>query len=343
MNRVPATTRAGSTPLARAFRLLEIVVEAGSPLAIAELAGRAEIPKPSVHRLVNHLISEGLLRSDTVHRGLVPGPRFAGLFCKAHAASWSGGPIRALMDTLVAEIRETCNLGVLDRDAVLYIERVECDWPIRIQLRAGSRVPLHATAIGKLLLAQLHTSARRQLLASIPRTAFTANTLTDADDLERACTEIRRCGYALNDGENSDSVSTSPARGPCCHAFRLRRRPWVRSWARRPPHMSSTSVERIVLHRVRTPLSVPYALSFGAVEAFDTVLVEKRLSSKSGRRRPPGRPTSSASPLTRPRGAAWISTSKRRSLRPRCSRHWRWRKVMSFWTTAANAVCPCWR
>jgi len=206
MNRVPATARAGSTPLARAFRLLEIVVEAESPLAIAELAGRAGIPKPSVHRLVNHLITEGLLRSDTVHRGLVPGPRFAGLFCKAHAASWSGGPIRALMDALVAEIRETCNLGVLDRDAVLYIERVECDWPIRIQLRAGSRVPLHATAIGKLLLAHLHTSARRQLLAGIPRATLTANTLTDADDLERACTEIRRCGYALNDAENSDSV-----------------------------------------------------------------------------------------------------------------------------------------
>ena len=206
MNRVPPTGRAGSMPLARAFRLLEIVVEAESPLAIAELAGRAGIPKPTVHRLVNHLIAEGLLRSDTVHRGLVPGPRFAGLFCKAHAASWAGGPIRALMEALVAETRETCNLGVLDRDAVLYIELVECDWPIRIQLSTGSRVPLHATAIGKLLMAHLPTAARRQLSASIPLTALTANTLTDADALERAFTEIRRWGYALNNAENIDGV-----------------------------------------------------------------------------------------------------------------------------------------
>ncbi len=206
MNRAPPTGRAGSTPLARAFRLLEIVVEAGSPLAVAELAGRSGIPKPTVHRLVNHLIAEGLLRSDTVHRGLVPGPRFAGLFCKAHAASWAGGPIRALMEALVAEVRETCNLGVLDRDAVLYIERVECDWPIRIQLSAGSRVPLHASAIGKLLMAHLPTAARRQLLASIPLAALTANTLTDADALERAFMEIRRRGYALNNAENTDGV-----------------------------------------------------------------------------------------------------------------------------------------
>lgn len=206
MNRVPPTAAAGSTPLARAFRLLEIVVDAQSPLAVAELAGRAGIPKPTVHRLVNHLIAEGLLRSDSVHRGLVPGPRFAGLFCKAHAASWVGGPIRTLMEALVAEIRETCNLGVLDRDAVLYIERVECDWPIRIQLGAGSRVPLHATAIGKLLMAHLQTTARRRLLANIPLAALTANTLTDADGLERAFAEIRRCGYALNDAENTDGV-----------------------------------------------------------------------------------------------------------------------------------------
>ena len=96
MDRVPSVARVGSTPLARAVRLLEIVVEAGSPLAVAELAGRAGIPKPTVHRLVNHLVAEGLLRSDGVHRGLVPGPRFAGLFCKAHAASWVGGPVRAL-------------------------------------------------------------------------------------------------------------------------------------------------------------------------------------------------------------------------------------------------------
>ena len=203
---MPPTGRAGSMPLARAFRLLEIVVEAESPLAIAELAGRAGIPKPTVHRLVNHLIAEGLLRSDTVHRGLVPGPRFAGLFCKAHAASWAGGAIRALMEALVAEIRETCNLGVLDRDAVLYIERVECDWPIRIQLSAGSRVPLHATAIGKLLMAHLQTTARRQLLTGIPLAAFTANTLTGVDALQRAFTEIRRRGYALNDAENTDGV-----------------------------------------------------------------------------------------------------------------------------------------
>ncbi len=206
MHNPPTSSSTGSSPLTRALCLLETVVEAHAPLAITELATQTGIPKPTVHRLAKQLIDEGLLRSDTVFRGLVPGPRFTSLFCKAQAASWSGGPIRVLMETLVKDIRETCNLGVLDRDAVLYIERVECDWPVRIQLHAGSRVPLHATAIGKLLLAHLPAPARQRLLTSIPREAMTANTLTDCQALERAFKEIRRCGYALNDSENIDAV-----------------------------------------------------------------------------------------------------------------------------------------
>jgi len=216
MSRLPTTTTAGSTPLARALRLLEAIVEAQSPLAIAELACRTEIPKPTVHRLARQLIAEGLLRSDSVHRGLVTGPRYARLFCSAQAASWIGGPVRTLLETLVTDIKETCNLGVLDRNAVLYIERVECDWPLRIQLSAGSRVPLHATAIGKLLMAHLPATARQRLVTGLALVALTANTLTNADALEQTFTAIRQNGYALNDAENTEGVIglAVPVRSP---------------------------------------------------------------------------------------------------------------------------------
>jgi len=201
-----ANGRPGSSPLARAFRLLELVVASDAPTTVTELAASSGIPKPTVHRLVSHLAAEGMLRTDPVHRGLVPGARFASLFCTARSASWAAGPVRALMQALVADVKETCNLGVLDRDAVLYVERVECDWPLRVQLGAGSRVPLHATAIGKLLLAHLPAPARRRMLARIPRPALTPGTLTRIDALEHAFADIRQLGYALNDGENTEGV-----------------------------------------------------------------------------------------------------------------------------------------
>jgi IclR family transcriptional regulator, acetate operon repressor len=196
----------GSAPLARAFLLLETVLEAAAPISIAELANRADIPKPTVHRLVSNLIAEGMLRTDPVSHGLAPGARVMGLLCRAQSASWPGGPVRAVIEQLVGDVRESCNLGVLDRDAVLYVERVECDWPIRVQFGAGSRVPLHASAIGKLLLAHMPARGRRRMLETIPRPAFTSNTLTDIAELESQFKDIRRQGYALNQAENTDGL-----------------------------------------------------------------------------------------------------------------------------------------
>lgn len=196
----------GSAPLARAMHVLETVIDAGMPLCIAELAERTAIPKPTLHRLVNNLIAEGLLRTEVPGNALVPGMRVTSLLCRMQAGSWAGGPLRAIMTALVGEIRETCNFGVIDRDAVLYVERVECDWPIRVQLGQGSRVPLHASAIGKLLWAHLPARARRQLMASVQRPALTGATLTDADALETEFRDIRRQGYALNRAENTDGL-----------------------------------------------------------------------------------------------------------------------------------------
>jgi len=198
--------RTSSAPLARAFRLLELIAGAEAPLTVSDLAELTEIPGPSVHRLVNHLTAQRMARVDPVTRGLVLGPRLWGVFSNAQAGSWSGGPVRTIMERLVGDIRETCNLGVFDRNAVLYIERVECDWPIRIQLAAGSRVALHASAIGKLLMAYLPAAARRKLLDGIAKPSLTANTLTSDDDLNHAFTEIRQSGYALNNSENVEGL-----------------------------------------------------------------------------------------------------------------------------------------
>jgi len=195
-----------SAPLSRAFHVLDAVAEAQGPVSAADLAKQIGIPKPTAHRLIGHLIAEGLLRTDHVNGGLVPGERLWGMFCNLQAGSWQNAPLHTLMEQLVGEVGETCNLGVFDRDTVLYIERVECDWPIRIQLKAGSRVPLYASAIGKLLVAHLPAAKRRRILDTIPRPVLTANTMTDADKLENEFSRIRQLGYALNDSESMDGL-----------------------------------------------------------------------------------------------------------------------------------------
>ncbi|WJR77257.1 IclR family transcriptional regulator C-terminal domain-containing protein [Bradyrhizobium sp. NP1] len=84
---------------------------------------------------------------------------------------------------------------------MLYLERVECDWPLRMQLQAGSRVPIHATASGKLLIAQMSERNRKALLGSIQRQKFTGNTLVGLDEMEAECRKIRANDLSINKEE----------------------------------------------------------------------------------------------------------------------------------------------
>jgi len=206
MTYMDAETQPASAPLSRAFAILDMVAGADGPMSVAEIARRVDIPKPTVHRMVNHLLSEGLLRPDPMRRGLAPGPRLFNLFFHVQAGTWANGPVRTVLTDLVTDVRETCNLGVLDRDAVLYVDRVECDWPIRVQLGPGSRVPLHATAIGKVLLAHMPADARRRLLSVLPCPALMPKTIIDTDVLEAECAAIVARGYALNEEENTEGL-----------------------------------------------------------------------------------------------------------------------------------------
>src|SRR3546814_11643822 len=84
------------------------------------------------------------------------------------ASMYAQPPTRAILQGLVDEFEETCNVGILDQDEVVYIERVEGVSPLRHHLQVGSRVAVHCTAIGKLLVAEQHKNVRTRILKAKP-------------------------------------------------------------------------------------------------------------------------------------------------------------------------------
>ena len=141
-----------------------------------------------------------LIRAPQKDRYLA-GPGLTRLAVNVLVGSSVRAPVRGVLTELAAEFGETCNVGILDQDEVVYIERVEGDSPLRLQLDVGSRVPAHCTAIGKLLVAHQHKNVRTRLLHSINRLAFTDFTLTDPAALEHEFSEIRAQGFSFNHQE----------------------------------------------------------------------------------------------------------------------------------------------
>lgn len=192
-----------SSALGKAMMVLETVIDRPEPVSIGALGMWLGLPKQTTHRIVQQLVDEGLLRRSPGSDGYSPGPRLRRLTEKTIARVIHDAPIRAILHELVEDLGETCNIGMLDGPEVVYLERVECDWPLRMQLQPGSRVPAHCTGIGKMLLASLDARSRRRVVESLPMTRYTDQTIVNADGLFAELKRVRRQGYALNDQENT--------------------------------------------------------------------------------------------------------------------------------------------
>jgi DNA-binding IclR family transcriptional regulator len=124
---------------------------------------------------------------------------------------------------LVEEIGETCNFTMLDGNEVVYIDRVETPSPVRLHMDAGSRVPLHCTASGKLFLAHLTPQQLRLVLGKGPLKRYTSRTVTNVEALERELRRIRTDGVGTDVGEYLEgsvclAVPVTDANGRLCAA-----------------------------------------------------------------------------------------------------------------------------
>jgi DNA-binding IclR family transcriptional regulator len=204
-----AATGADATPLGasgKALMILELVSAAREPLSMAELVRRSGLTKPTAHRITAALADMGLIERDHWKRGYIEGPRVIKLAFDTLAAAAPRSLRHSVLRALSHEVGETCNFGVLSGSEVVYLDRVEAKWPLGLRFEAGSRVPAHASAIGKLLLALQPLEQRAEMIAALPLIQHTTRTITDAARLSRALDKIRESGIGTDEQEYIDGV-----------------------------------------------------------------------------------------------------------------------------------------
>jgi len=189
------------TSFLRAFRILEEVVNAGRPLTASEISDGIGMPMATTHRLCKMLVSERLLQYEVDGKRLIGGPRLFEFGGRILSGSHLDLERRAILEALVAEIGETCNISIPEGTRMIYAERVESHWPLRMQLPTGTPVPQHCTASGKLYLSQLTPAARKRTLARLRLGKQTPYSIVDPETLERELEKIRRQGYATDNEE----------------------------------------------------------------------------------------------------------------------------------------------
>lgn len=189
--------------LSRGLQILEAIADAKQGALLTDLAADLALPLSTAHRLLNTLEQRGFVRQAGEQERWFIGSSGFKVGTAFLASRDFVVQTKPLMKALVAQVGETSNLSVLESQAAVIIAQEQCSEMMRMMVPLGSRSPLHASGVGKAMLAYMPVSERKSLLASLPLPQITPWTLITQDALERALEEIKVQGWAYDDQEHA--------------------------------------------------------------------------------------------------------------------------------------------
>lgn len=194
------TSVPGATVVSRALAILFAFDDAHRRLTLSELARRAGLPLPTAHRLVAELAAGGALVRRPSGEYVV-GRRVwqAGLLAPVETGLREVAA--PFLNDIHAATRATVHLAVRDGTQVLYLERLYGKASVPIVSTVGSRLPLHATGVGKVLLAHAPEEVVESVLERLTR--VTPYTVTQPARLREQLARVRRDGFATTVEEMS--------------------------------------------------------------------------------------------------------------------------------------------
>jgi len=198
----PAEIAGETSSTLKAFGVLEVLVRTGRAVTLSELIQATELPKPTLHRTLALFEEAGFLAREPGGRAYIIGERLSRFGLDVLRNDGAATERRLVLRRVVSEIGESCNLAVLQKGALIYLDRIEAEWPLRLQFPEGAvAIPPHCCASGKLLLAHRPAAERQRLLEVMALQRFTDRTITDRQVLASEFDRIVNAGYAVDNEE----------------------------------------------------------------------------------------------------------------------------------------------
>lgn len=190
----------------RTLRIIEVLGLSETAMTPTEINAHIGLPKQTIHRLCSTLEEEGFLAREPDGKRLRPSRRLRMMGAGILHNSQLHISRHQVLKVIAAQLKETVNFVVPEDAGMQYIDRVETDWPFRIQLPVGSNVPFHCTASGKIYMASMSKSARKTFVAGLELGRLTSKTLTDRDALLADLQVCAKRGYSIDNEEFMDGM-----------------------------------------------------------------------------------------------------------------------------------------
>lgn len=209
------SSKEGSKPsnlvqtIERVSSILDILAQRTQGISIRDLSSNIGLPKGTTHRLLSSLSYFGYVRQETKTRNYFLGLKFVELGQILLGQLDLRKVAEPFLRDLAERTKETIHLVILDRNEIVYIDKVETDQNpsgLKMASRIGLRNPAHSSAVGKMILASFSEEELQSFFREKSLGRRTENTITDPILLREHLKTVRKQGYAVDDEENEKGI-----------------------------------------------------------------------------------------------------------------------------------------
>jgi IclR family acetate operon transcriptional repressor len=205
----PVRSAGHTQALSRGLAVLEALAATEGGATLTALAASLALPVPTVYRLLGTLAEQGYVQQGSAGEWLmgVRAFRVGAAFLDHRNLVVQAFPF---LKRLMEGSGETTNLAVIEQGEAVFVEQVQCRELMRMSAKLGARAPLHASGVGKAMLAAMHPRAADALLGRRALRQHTPRTITERTALQRELALTRERGWSLDSEEHAE--------GLCCVA-----------------------------------------------------------------------------------------------------------------------------
>ncbi len=190
----------------RAFSIIEYLAQQDDWVRLRALARDLDLHPATAYRFLSSLKDLGYVKQDPEGTSYQLTLKLAWLSSRVLERTQLRGVAHPWMKRLTEETNETTHLGVLDGNEVAYIDKVDNSQAVEMRSRIGARVHIHASALGKAIVANLPERSRQLIMEHWRPVGLTKNTINDPASLRQEFEAVRSRGYAVDDEENEIGI-----------------------------------------------------------------------------------------------------------------------------------------
>ncbi len=187
--------------LEKAVHLISLICQHSAPIKLENLVKISGMKKTSCFRILQTLVRSGFLGRDGDTNGYFIGPKLISIGLSAFDRRGLRELALPVMRDLRHKTKTTVNLAILSGPEVIFLERLQSAHIIEANLRVGSRLPVHLSSMGKVILAYLPEPELEPILKQVRFERKTEKTITSIRALKEELREIHVKGFALNNEE----------------------------------------------------------------------------------------------------------------------------------------------